>query len=100
MAGRVAVVTGGSGGLGEAISLALSDNGVHVASIDRDAEANARLSGRLSDDGAEHLVVTGDVREPDKVEALFKAAHDRWGRIDVLVNVVGGTFKSAFSDQT
>lgn len=94
LAGTVAVVTGGAGGLGEAVTRDLAANGVRVAVIDIDAAAVGKLSG---DD---MIVHHGDAREPDALSALFEAVDHRWGRLDTLVNVVGGTFRAPFTDTT
>ncbi|NKQ51488.1 SDR family oxidoreductase [Amycolatopsis sp. K13G38] len=96
LAGTVAVVTGGAGGLGEAVVSDLDANGVHVAVVDIDAEAVETLRGRLSDAIVHH----GDARDPDTLTRLFDAADERWGRLDTLVNVVGGTFRAAFTETT
>lgn len=93
LAGKVAIVTGGAGGLGEAITHDLVANGVHVAVLDRDPEASAQLRDALPD----ALIQVGDAREPDALDTLFAAVHDRWERLDVLVNVVGGTFRAPFA---
>jgi NAD(P)-dependent dehydrogenase (short-subunit alcohol dehydrogenase family) len=98
--GTVAIVTGGAGGLGEAISLDLAANGVRVALVDRDEAASARITERLAETGVESIVHTGDAREPDVLDALFDAAASGWGRLDTLVNVVGGTFRAPFSEQS
>ncbi|MFM2070564.1 MAG: 2-dehydro-3-deoxy-D-gluconate 5-dehydrogenase [Actinomycetota bacterium] len=98
--GTVAIVTGGAGGLGEAITLDLCANGVRVALVDRDVDAVARIGKRLAADGRDAVVHTGDAREPDVLDALFDAATQRWGRLDGVVNVVGGTFRGAFTDQS
>jgi 3-oxoacyl-[acyl-carrier protein] reductase len=94
LAGRTAVVTGGAGGLGEAITADLAANGVNVAVIDRDSAACERLGESHPD----VLVQAGDAREPEQLETLFAAADTRWGHLDVLVNVVGGTFRAPFTD--
>jgi 3-oxoacyl-[acyl-carrier protein] reductase len=96
--GTVAVVTGGAGGLGEAISRDLCANGVRVAVIDIDGEAVASLADALGSEQA--IVHHGDARDPEQLGALFAAVDERWGRVDTLVNVVGGTFRSAFVDTT
>lgn len=101
LADTVAVVTGGAGGLGGGITLDLLANGVRVAVIDRDEVVSAALqtaavaAGRLPGD---LLVHVGDARDPDVLEALFVAADERWGRLDILVNVVGGTFRAPFTE--
>lgn len=95
LAGAVAVVTGGAGGLGLAVSEDLAANGVRVAAIDIDEAAVAALRRTLGDDG---LAVAGDARDPEQLDALFSAVDERWGRLDVLVNVVGGTFRADFTD--
>ena len=98
--GTVAIVTGGAGGLGEAITLDLAANGVRVALVDRDAAAIERISEQLDARGADAIVQLGDAREPEVLDALFAAAAERWGRLDTLVNVVGGTFRAPFSEQS
>jgi NAD(P)-dependent dehydrogenase (short-subunit alcohol dehydrogenase family) len=98
--GTVSVVTGGAGGLGEAISLDLAANGVRVALVDRDEAAVARITAALAEAGHDAIVHTGDAREPEVLDALFAAADARWGRLDSLVNVVGGTFRAPFSEQS
>jgi NAD(P)-dependent dehydrogenase (short-subunit alcohol dehydrogenase family) len=91
--GTVAVVTGGAGGLGGAISRDLAANGVRVAVLDVDATAAAQLTDEL---GAAAIVRAGDVREHGQLEELFTAVDDQWGRVDTLVNVPGGTFRAPF----
>lgn len=95
LVGTVAVVTGGAGGLGAAISRDLAANGVHVAVLDIDGEAVAEARADL---GADAIVQHGDVREHEQLEALFSAVDERWGRLDTLVNVPGGTFRASFVD--
>jgi 3-oxoacyl-[acyl-carrier protein] reductase len=96
----VAVVTGGAGGLGEAITHDLAANGVRVALVDRDEAAVGRMTASLADAGRDAIVQVGDARDPDVLDVLFDAAAERWGRLDTLVNVVGGTFRAPFSEQT
>ena len=74
----------------------LAANGVRPAVVDIDAEAverpapHARRS-RASTASSSH----GDARDPEVLEPLFRAVDERWGRLDILVNVVGGTFQCA-----
>jgi NAD(P)-dependent dehydrogenase (short-subunit alcohol dehydrogenase family) len=98
LAGTVAVVTGGAGGLGEGISKDLSANGVRLAVVDIDVDAVEALRGWFEEQGCEAVVNHGDARDRRVLEALFGAAVERWGRLDTLVNVVGGTFRAEFTD--
>jgi len=100
LAGTVAVITGGAGGLGEAIVRDLAANGVRPAVLDIDRAAVDALDSSLREAGVDAVVRHGDVRDPETLEALFDAADERWGRLDTLVNIVGGTFRSPFVDTT
>lgn len=100
LAGRVAILTGGAGGLGEMMSLDLQANGCKVAIVDRDEQAIDAIRTQLTARGADFIIHTGDARDPDVLDALFGATAERWGRLDILVNVVGGTFKAPFEGST
>lgn len=98
--GTVAVITGGGGGLGAAIASDLAANGVRLALIDRDPAAATSVRESLKAHGRDAIVHTADARDPAALEALFAAADERWGRVDTLVTVVGGTFRAPFLDTT
>jgi 3-oxoacyl-[acyl-carrier protein] reductase len=100
LAGTVAVITGGAGGLGASITADLAANGVLPAVIDIDPEAATTLAGSLSAAGQDAIVRLGDARDPGQLAALFEVADERWGRVDTLVNVVGGTFRAPFLETT
>lgn len=65
-------------------------NGVAVATVDVDGDGVGSL-------GDEVLAHHGDARDPEVLAALFAAVDERWGRLDTLVNVVGGTFRAPFT---
>ncbi|MET8207713.1 SDR family oxidoreductase [Streptomyces sp. NPDC005373] len=98
LADSVAVITGGAGPLGGAIVRDLAANGVRTAILDRDEHAAHTLDQSLGDAGHDTLVRVGDARQPADLEDLFAAVDERWGRLDTLVNVVGGTFRAPFTD--
>jgi 3-oxoacyl-[acyl-carrier protein] reductase len=87
LTGRVAVVTGAARGIGRAIAETFEAFGAQVAVCDRDKPRG-------------ELAMTLDVRDPVAVEVFAQAVRERWGRVDVLVNNVGGTFHAAFADTT
>jgi NAD(P)-dependent dehydrogenase (short-subunit alcohol dehydrogenase family) len=82
-----AVVTGAGSGLGRVITRALLDDGWRVALAGRREDALRETAEGF--DAA--LVVPTDVADPDGVAALFRAATDAWGRLDLLVNNAGMT---------
>lgn len=98
LAGRVAMVAGGGGGLGRAAALDLAGAGASLALCDVDGDALEDTAAVARDLGADVLTATLDVRRDDALEAFFAEADARFGRLDVLVNVVGGTFRSPFTE--
>ena len=98
LAGKVALIAGGGGGLGRAGALDLAAAGTSLVLADTDGDALGRTATEARTLGAEVLDQRVDVRDEEGLEALFVAAEQRFGRLDVLVNVVGGTFRAAFTD--
>ena len=82
--GKVAVVTGGGAGIGEAICRGFAGEGCRVVVADREAEWGARVADDIAG-----LAVTADVTSETEVAALFKACEAAYGRLDVLVNNAG-----------
>ncbi len=87
---RVAVVTGGTRGIGRGIALGLAQQGARIALVYRTNKAAAQMALRqLQAAGADCVAVETDIAEPARAEQLIKTVADRYGRIDVLVNNVG-----------
>jgi len=94
---KVAVVTGGAGGIGTAICKAYAGAGAKVVVASRNQENIDKLADDLKAAGADALAVAVDVTAPEQVDNLVQTAVDTFGRIDVLVNNAGGamTIKDA-----
>ena len=89
LAGRVAVVTGGSRGIGLAIARALGAEGAKVAIASRTQRELDAARAVLEGDGVEVLARATDVARYTDVKALVDEVEKRWGRVDVLVNNAG-----------
>jgi 3-oxoacyl-[acyl-carrier protein] reductase len=98
LAGKVGLVIGGAGGLGWPCSLDLARSGMHLFIVDRVEE---RMRQCLSDLAGLNVKVRGracDARDEESLREVFAAVEDEFGRLDLLVNVVGGTFHQLFRD--
>ncbi|HEY9857822.1 MAG TPA: SDR family oxidoreductase [Stenomitos sp.] len=89
LSGQVALVTGGSRGLGLLLAREFALQGCRLVICARDAQELARAQEGLERLGAEVLAVTCDLTERDQAEAMVARALERFGRIDVLVNSAG-----------
>ena len=89
LADRVAVVTGGGGGIGAATARLFAEHGAQVVVADIDSELAQRTVEEISASAGSGLAVVTDVRDADQVTRLARSVLDRYGRVDVLVNNVG-----------
>ncbi|MFZ1176030.1 MAG: SDR family oxidoreductase [Mycobacterium sp.] len=86
---RVAVVTGGGGGIGAATARLFAQHGAHVVIAEIDADLAERMVDEITASGGSALAVVSDVRDANQVAGLARSVLDRYGRVDVLVNNVG-----------
>lgn len=90
LAGRVALVTGASRGIGLAIVRALQEEGVRVAALARDEAALKAAAETLAKQGeSELLLLSADVTDTESVNLAVRRAHAWAGRLDILVNCAG-----------
>jgi len=90
-AGRVALVTGASQGIGRACALALSQSGVAVAAAARNQEKLSELVAFIEGTGAQAAAFVMDVAEEEQIKSAIKAVIGHFGKIDILVNNAGIT---------
>lgn len=90
LAGRVALVAGGAGGIGEATSRVLAAAGASVAVVDRDAERADATAKVIADDGGTAIPITADLFDEAACAQAVATAVAELGGLDVLANVAGG----------
>ena len=98
--GRVALVTGGGQGIGQAYAHALGEAGAAVAVVDISAEHAEAVVAELSGKGVDALAVIADVSKADQVQAMVDAVLSRWGQLTIGVNNAGIGFWKATEDMT
>lgn len=98
--GKVAIVTGGSRGIGRAIALGLAAEGVHVAISARGERDLAATVAELQAAGVQALGVAGDMTQPADIERLVSETVAALGGVDILINNVGGNQGGWFVDTT
>ena len=89
LSGRVAIVTGGNGGIGYGIAAGLAEAGAAVAITGRSAGKGEAAAAALCEGGADVLFVASDVADPEANLRMAEAVAARFGRIDILVNNAG-----------
>jgi len=97
---KVAIVTGGGGGIGGAIVQRFAREGAKLAVADIDAEAAKASAANVAAKRADGMPIAADVTDKKSVDEMVKATLDRWGRIDILINVAGGADRKLVVDMT
>ena len=92
LTGRVALITGGSRGLGLQIAEAYAEQGAKLVLTARKAEALEETAERLREQGADVLALPADLSQPDAPAQLVQQIMDEWEQVDVLVNNAGTTW--------
>src|SRR5260370_7556128 len=100
LAGRRAVVVGGAGGIGRAVSIALAKAGIGIASCDIDEQATRMIVPEIEALGQRVLSVHADVRDADALDRFYDRVDAEFDGIDIVVNVAGGVKRAPFLDTT
>jgi gluconate 5-dehydrogenase len=88
--GRVALVPGGGGAIGSAMALALAGAGAKVAVVDQTQDRADAAAERIRAAGGEALALAADVTDAAECDRIVAATVDRFGRLDIILNAVGG----------
>jgi acetoacetyl-CoA reductase len=96
MTARVALVTGGTGGIGTAICKRLADGGHRVATNFRNEDKARTWAARMKDAGYGIALAKGDVSTPEEAEAMVREVERQLGPVDILINNAGITRDSTF----
>jgi 3-oxoacyl-[acyl-carrier protein] reductase len=97
---RVAIITGGGGGIGGAIVQRFAHEGAKLAVVDIDAQAAKASAANVAAKGRDGMAIAADVTDKKSVDEMVQATLDRWGRIDILINVAGGADRKLVVDMT
>jgi 2-dehydro-3-deoxy-D-gluconate 5-dehydrogenase len=95
---RVAIVTGGNGGIGLGMARGLTAAGASVVVVGRNAAKSDAAVRELNKLGAEAMAVTADVSDEAAVDRLVNAARERFGRVDILINNAGTNIRKSLHE--
>ena len=101
--GKIAIVTGAAGWIGSTIAKRLATDGATVVIADVNAELAQQVADGIVADGGQAIAIATNVREVPSIEAMVQQVIERYGRIDILVNVAGGSSReraALVQDQT
>lgn len=87
---KVAIVTGGGNGIGEAVLLRLASEGAKVVAADLNLEAAQKVADTIKAGGGDALAIACDATNPEDVDGLMDKTIKAYGAVDILVNNVGG----------
>lgn len=89
LAGKAALVTGASSGIGKATALQFARESCRVALMSRDLDRLQEVAGQVGEQGGEPLICSGDVTKPDDCENAVEKTVEAFGGIDILINAAG-----------
>jgi NAD(P)-dependent dehydrogenase (short-subunit alcohol dehydrogenase family) len=97
---QVVIVTGGGAGIGQGIAASMATFGADVVIADIDPERGSTTAVLVEQAGRRALVVPTNMADGDEIRAMVEQAHSHFGRVDILVNNVGGVRQGHFLEQS
>ena len=98
--GKIALITGASGGIGSCIARRFAQDGISLALLGRSKEKLAATAASVREYGVETLLLPGDLLDDAYLEDCFAAVKDRFGGLDILVNNAGIALSRSFEETT
>lgn len=95
LAGKVAIITGGTGVLGEAMARGLASAGAAVGVLGRRVERAEEVAAAIRATGGDAVALPADVLQRDQLQSALNTVMGRWARVDILVNAAGGNVPRA-----
>lgn len=94
--GKVALITGGGSGIGEASAKQLAEHGARVGVLGRTTEEIQKVAESIKQAGGQAIAITADVSQPEQMQNAYKQLVDKWGRVDIVIANAGinGTWAS------
>jgi NAD(P)-dependent dehydrogenase (short-subunit alcohol dehydrogenase family) len=84
--GKIALITGGSRGIGEAIALTLADNGAHCILVSRKIDALNQVAAKITEKGGKATTIDCNMSDMGQIRSLFDNVKKQFGKLDILVN--------------
>ena len=98
--GKIALITGASGGIGSCIARRFAQDGISLALLGRSKEKLAATAASVREYGVETLLLPGDLLDDAYLEDCFAAVKERFGGLDILVNNAGIALSRSFEETT
>lgn len=98
--GKIALITGASGGIGSCIARRFAQDGISLALLGRSKEKLAATAASIREYGVETLLLPGDLLDDAYLEDCFAAVKERFGGLDILVNNAGIALSRSFEETT
>ena len=98
LSGKVALVTGGSKGIGKCIAMDLAQAGANLVIVSRHLEEGRKIAQEIEKSYHPALALYADISRPDTLPAMVEAALDRMGKIDILINNAGTNIRKPALD--
>lgn len=98
--GKIALITGASGGIGSCIARRFAQDGISLALLGRSKEKLAATAGSVREYGVETLLLPGDLLDDAYLEDCFAAVKERFDGLDILVNNAGIALSRSFEETT